>query len=59
MSLSDKSFSYNMDDTGKLLACEDVKEFIKDVKIKIVENDIFTADEIFRVIDEQAGEDLI
>ena len=29
-----------------------IKEDLKDLKIKIVENDIFTADEIFRVIDE-------
>jgi hypothetical protein len=36
----------------------DVQEFIQRVKIKIVENDIFTADEIFRVIDKLAGERL-
>jgi hypothetical protein len=35
-----------------------VQEFIQRVKIKIVENDIFTADEIFRVIDKLAGERL-
>ena len=35
---------------------KEVEDAIKDLKIKIVENDIFTADEIFRVIDDVFSE---
>lgn len=41
------------------LPVDKVKKFIKDIKIDIVENDIYTADEIFKVIDNRAGEELI
>ena len=57
MTLSDKTtLGY---EGRKWKRVEDVKEFIKDLKIGIVENDIFTADEIFRVIDKLAGDKLI
>jgi len=36
-----------------------VKRFIRKVKDDIVKNDIYTADEIFRVINDNAGEDLV
>lgn len=37
---------------------KDVREFIRRLKDDIVENDIYTADEIFRIINERAGERL-
>ena len=54
MSLSDKRLK-----NSPHYHTDDVREFIKDVKIKIVENDTYTADEIFRVIDQEAGKKLI
>ena len=38
---------------------KDVKEFINRLKNDIVENDIYTADEIFRIINKLAGDKLI
>ena len=34
---------------------KDVKDFIGKVKDEIISNDIYTADEIFRIINEEAG----
>jgi hypothetical protein len=38
---------------------EDVKEFIRLLKDKIVLNDIYTADEIFKIINDLVGDKLI
>ena len=38
---------------------EDVKEFIRLLKEGIVMHDLYTADELFRVINELAGEKLV
>lgn len=41
------------------LDVDDVKDYIRKLKDKIVLNDIYTADEIFRIINELAGDKLL
>jgi len=45
-------------DSYDLILTKNVKEFIAKIKDDIVENDIYTVDEIFRIINERAGEKL-
>ena len=62
MTLSKKEmYSYNKftDEKEYCYKSEDVQKSIRKIKDKIVSNDIYTADEIFRIINEEMGDKLI
>lgn len=57
--LSDKIDYPDQLNGGSCLYIEDVKKFIRKLKDEIIKNDIYTADEIFRIINKLAGEELL
>ena len=62
MVLSERKFCMgkgNVELDNQLILVRDVKNSIRGIKDKIIENDIYTADEIFRIINEEIGRDLI